>query len=193
MSTETTTAISLTKGQKVDLTKTHPGLTLIAVGLGWDVNAGSGDKFDLDAVAIMLRNGKFADTKDLIYFNNLNSTCGSVKHSGDNLTGAGDGDDEIIGIDLSKVPADVDAIIVAVNIYEAQNRRQTFGQVNNAFARVCDAGTNGELMRYDLSENASIATGMQMAKIYRHEGEWKFAALGIEFTGTWIDLTNSLK
>lgn len=178
--------INLEKGNRVDLTKTIPGLKHVGIGLGWDVK--KGNDADLDAFAVALRGGKFTSNSDLIYFGHLEGVSGSIKHSGDNLTGAGDGDDEVINIDLSKVPADVDQIMVAVNIYQAESRRQNFGQIDNAFIRVFDQDTNQEICRYDLSEDYSSATGMVMGKVYLHNGEWKFQAVGEGKNGSIADI-----
>ncbi len=179
------TTISLEKGGKVDLTKEAPGLTKAALGLGWDTNSsGSGPAFDLDASAFMLgANGKIRNEKDFVYFKNLKSACGSVLHTGDNLTGAGDGDDETIHAQLDQIPADVEQVVFVVNIYDAENRRQNFGQVKNAFIRLYDANTNQEILKYDLSEDFSSATGVQFGRIYRHNGSWKFEATGLGEAG----------
>jgi tellurium resistance protein TerD len=194
MSTETaSTSINLTKGQKIDLTKTNPGLKLLHLGLGWDENDSAGKKVDLDAFAVMLKSGKFVNDKDLIYFNNLTSVDGSIVHSGDNLTGKGDGEDEVITIDLSKVPADCDRIIVGANIYQADERNQTFGMVKNAFIRVANKDGNTELAKFDLSENYSTGKGANFAEIYRHEGVWKFSATGVEFAGSLVDFCQKYK
>ncbi len=187
-----TMTVSLVKGQKVDLTKNNPGLTKVFLAAGWDVGA----NFDLDIAAIMLDvNGKLAKKENLVFFNNLTSPDGSVMHRGDNLTGVGDGDDEVVDIDLSAVPADVDKIILAINIYQANERRQNFGMVKNAFVRTVNNTdpAKPELNRFDLSEDFSIGTGIEAASIYRHGGEWKFAALGTEFTGTWQNVMDKYK
>lgn len=178
-------AISLSKGQKVDLTKGNPGLKNLLVGLGWDVNVyDGGDDFDLDAAAFLLgENGKCANEKDFIFYGNLEHVSGGVKHCGDNLTGAGDGDDEQITIDLSKVPANVTKIAFTVTIYEAENRRQNFGQVSNAFIRIVDNVNGQELIRYDLGEDFSIETAVVVGELYRNNGEWKFNAIGSGFSG----------
>ena len=178
-------AISLSKGQKVDLTKGNPGLKNLLVGLGWDVNVyDGGDDFDLDAAAFLLgENGKCANEKDFIFYGNLEHVSGGVKHCGDNLTGAGDGDDEQITIDLSKVPANVTKIAFTVTIYEAENRRQNFGQVSNAFIRIVDNVNGQELIRYDLGEDFSIETAVVVGELYRNNGEWKFNAIGSAFSG----------
>lgn len=178
-------AISLSKGQKVDLTKGNPGLKNLLVGLGWDVNVyDGGDDFDLDAAAFLLgENGKCANEKDFIFYGNLEHVSGGVKHCGDNLTGAGDGDDEQITIDLSKVPANVTKIAFTVTIYEAESRRQNFGQVSNAFIRIVDNVNGQELIRYDLGEDFSIETAVVVGELYRNNGEWKFNAIGSGFSG----------
>ena len=177
--------ISLFKGQKVDLTKGNPGLSKIVVGLGWDVNKyDGGAAFDLDAAAFMLTaNGKVQNDSDFVFYNNLKHSSGSVQHMGDNLTGAGDGDDEQIKIDLSKIPANIEKIAFTVTIHEAEQRRQNFGQVSNAFIHVFDEAKNTDLIRYDLSEDFSIETAVVVAEIYRHSGEWKFNAIGSGFQG----------
>ena len=178
-------AVSLKKGQKVDLTKTNPGLKNILIGLGWDTNKyDGGADFDLDASVFLLGgNGKVASDDDFIFYGNLKHTSGSVEHLGDNLTGAGEGDDEEIKIDLSKVPANVEKIDFTVTIYEADERKQNFGQVENAFIRVVNAETNEELIRYDLGEDFSIETAVVIGELYRNKGEWKFNAIGSGFSG----------
>ena len=177
--------INLSKGQKVDLTKGNPGLKKIMVGLGWDVNAfDSGTSFDLDATVFMLgANGKCPTEKEFIFYGNTEHATGSVKHLGDNLTGEGDGDDEQILVDLSKIPANVQKIAFTVTIYDCDTRRQNFGQVNNAFIRIVDEATNTELVRYDLGEDFSIETAIVVGEIYRYNGEWKFNAIGSGFQG----------
>lgn len=178
-------AISLTKGQKVDLTKGNPKLTKIMVGLGWDVNAfDSGADFDFDAAAFMLgANGKCPTEKEFIFYGNLEHISGAVKHMGDNLTGAGEGDDEQIMIDLSKVPANIERIAFTVTIYDSDSRRQNFGQVSNAFIHLLDESNNTELIRYDLGEDFSIETAVVVGELYRYNGEWKFNAIGSGFQG----------
>lgn len=177
-------SISLTKGGNVNLSKEAPGLTKIAVGLGWDVRATDGAAFDLDASAFMLKSdGKVRGDGDFIFYGNLKSGDGSVQHQGDNLTGQGDGDDEVINVDLAAVPADVEKIAVSVTIHEADQRRQNFGAVSNAFIRVVNAGNGSEIARYDLSEDASTETAMIFGELYRHSGEWKFRAVGQGFAG----------
>ena len=177
--------INLSKGQKVDLTKGNAGLKSIMVGLGWDVNAfDSGTDFDLDAAAFMCgSNGKCPTEKEFVFYGNLEHGSGSVKHMGDNLTGEGDGDDEQILIDLSKVPSNVEKIAFTVTIYDADQRRQNFGQVSNAYIRIVDDATNTELIRYDLGEDFSIETAVVVGELYRHNGEWKFNAIGRGFQG----------
>ena len=177
--------INLSKGQKVDLTKGNPGLKSIMVGLGWDVNVfDSGADFDLDAAAFMLgADGKCPTEKEFIFYGNLNHTSEAVNHQGDNLTGEGEGDDEQIQVDLTKVPANVEKIAFTVTIYEAETRRQNFGQVSKAVIRLVDETTNPELIRYDLGEDVSIETAVVVGELYRHNGEWKFNAIGSGFQG----------
>ena len=178
-------AVCLKKGQKVDLTKTNPGLKEVLIGLGWDTNKYDGGKdFDLDSSVFMLgANGKVASDADFIFYGNLKHASGSVEHMGDNLTGVGEGDDEQIKIDLSKVPADVAKIDFTVTIYEAEERKQNFGQVENAFIHVMNAATGEELIRYDLGEDFSIETAVVIGELYRNQGEWKFSAIGSGFSG----------
>ena len=178
-------AVSLKKGQKVDLTKTNPGLKEVLIGLGWDTNKYDGGKdFDLDSSVFLLgANGKVASDDDFVFYGNLKHKSGAVEHMGDNLTGAGEGDDEEIKVDLSKVPADVEKIDFTVTIYEAEERKQNFGQVENAFIRVVNSATNEELIRYDLGEDFSIETAVVIGELYRNKGEWKFNAIGSGFGG----------
>jgi len=172
-------SVSLTKGGNVSLTKIAPGLTAVTVGLGWDVRSTTGTDFDLDASAILLdASGKAVDDKSFVFFNNLSSPDGSVEHTGDNLTGEGEGDDEAIKVNLSGVAAGVDKIVFPVSIYDAATRSQSFGQVMNAFIRVVDQSNNTELARYDLSEDASTETAMVFGELYRNAAEWKFRAVG---------------
>ena len=177
--------INLAKGQKVDLTKGNPGLKNIMVGLGWDVNAfDSGADFDLDAAAFMCgSNGKCPTEKEFIFYWNLEHASGALKHMGDNLTGEGEGDDEQIQVDLTKIPANIEKVAFTVTIYEAEARRQNFGQVSNAFIRIVDEATNQELIRYDLGEDFSIETAVVVGELYRNNGEWKFNAIGSGFQG----------
>lgn len=178
-------AISLVKGQKVDLTKGNPGLKKIMIGLGWDVNQfDTGADFDLDAAAFLLgANGSCPTEKEFVFYGNLEHSSGSVKHMGDNLTGAGEGDDEQIEIDLSLVPQNIEKIAFTVTIYDAEIRQQNFGQVSNAYIRIVDEVTNTELIRYDLGEDFSIETAVVVGEIYKHGGEWKFNAIGSGFQG----------
>ncbi len=177
--------INLSKGQKVDLTKKNPGLKNIMVGLGWDVNAfDSGADFDLDAAAFMLgSNGKCPTEKEFIFYGNLEHASGAVKHMGDNLTGEGEGDDEQIEVKLPDIPSDVERIAFTVTIYDSDVRRQNFGQVSNSFIRIVDMATDTELIRYDLGEDFSIETAVVVGELYRHNGEWKFNAIGSGFQG----------
>lgn len=173
-------AISLQKGQKVDLTKTNPGLTKIIIGLGWDVNKYDGGKeFDLDSSVFMLNaEGKVANDKDFIFFNNTTSSDGSVNHTGDNRSGAGDGDDEQIKIDLAIVSSNIAKISFGITIHEAQERNQNFGQVSNAYVRVLNEASGEELIRYDLGEDFSVETAVVVGELYRNNAEWKFNAIG---------------
>ena len=178
-------AISLKKGQKVDLTKTNPGLKNILIGLGWDTNKYDGGKdFDLDASVFLLNaSGKVNSDDDFVFYGNLKHVSGSVEHLGDNLTGEGEGDDEEIKIDLSKVPETIEKIDFTVTIYEAEERKQNFGQVENAFIRVVNEANGEELIRYDLGEDFSIETAVVIGELYRNKGEWKFNAIGSGFSG----------
>ena len=178
-------AITLSKGQKVSLTKGNPGLKNIVVGLGWDTNKYDGGfDFDLDSAAFLLgEDDKVNSDSDFIFYNNLKHSSGAVQHLGDNLTGEGDGDDEQVKLDLSLVPQNVNKIAFTVTIHEAQERRQNFGQVNNSYVRVVNADTNQELLKYELGEDFSIETAVVVCEIYRHNGEWKFNALGSGFEG----------
>jgi len=177
-------AISLSKGGNVSLTKSAPGLTNILIGLGWDARATDGAGFDLDASGFLLTTeGKVRSDADFVFFNQPASADGSVKHLGDNTTGEGDGDDEQITVDLTKVPADVDKIAIAVTIHDAEVRKQSFGMVSQAFVRVVNAGDNSEIVRYDLSEDFSIETALVFGEVYRNSGEWKFRAVGQGFQG----------
>lgn len=183
-------AINLVKGQKVDLTKSNVGLNKIMVGLGWDpVNSGKGflsslfgggnKAIDCDASAIMLgAEDQLLSIKDVIYFGNLVHASNSVKHMGDNLTGDGDGDDEQIFIELSHIPAQIEKIVFVVNIYDCINRKQDFGMIRNAFIRIVDHATHKELIRFNLTDNYSGSTALVVGEVYRHNGEWKFAAIG---------------
>jgi len=178
-------AIRLKKGQKIDLTKGNPGLTKIVVGLGWDTNKYSGGfDFDLDASAFLIdENGKAGGIEDFIYYNNLVGGDGAVNHTGDNLTGDGEGDDEQIKIDLTAVPKHVEKVAITVTIHDAIARGQNFGQVSNAFVRVVNEANEQEIMRYDLGEDFSVETALVVCELYRHQGEWKFNAVGNGFSG----------
>lgn len=184
--------VNLQKGQKVDLTKGNAGLSKILVGLGWDpvqssggggilssiFGGGSANNFDCDASVFLLNdNNKISNNNDIIYFGNLKSACGSVQHTGDNLTGQGDGDDEQIIVELNKVPERISKLVFVVNIYDCIKRKQHFGQVENAFIRVVDEKGN-EMVKFNLTENHSGKTALIIGEIYRHNGEWKFAAIG---------------
>ena len=177
--------INLTKGQKVDLTKGNPGLKKIMVGLGWDVNAfDSGADFDLDASAFLLgEDGKCPTEKEFIFYGNLTHESGAVQHMGDNLTGEGEGDDEQILVDLSLIPANIAKVAFTVTIYDSDARGQNLGQVSNSFIRIVDESTGQELIRYDLGEDFSIETAVVVGEVYRHNGEWKFNAIGSGFQG----------
>lgn len=184
--------VSLQKGGNVSLTKAEPGLEKIIVGLGWNARATTGDGFDLDASIFMLNeSGRVRSDNDFIFFNNKKSADGSVEHLGDNRTGAGEGDDEVIRVDLTKVPADVQKIVFAVSIYEAETRRQNFGMVSSAFIRVLNNATRNEITKYDLSEDASVETAMIFGELYRHNDEWKFRAVGQGFAGGFAALVAS--
>lgn len=184
--------ISLQKGGNVSLTKAEPGLEKIIVGLGWNARATTGEAFDLDASIFLLgESGKVRSDSDFIFFNNKKSADGSVEHLGDNRSGAGEGDDEVIRVDLMKVPADVQKIVFTVSIYEAETRRQNFGMISSAFIRVLNNATRGEITKYDLSEDASVETAMIFGELYRHNDEWKFRAVGQGFAGGFAALVSS--
>lgn len=185
-------ALSLTKGGNLSLTKEAPGMTKVLVGLGWDARSTDGQDFDLDASAFLLKaDGKVRADSDFIFYNQLKSVDGSVEHTGDNRTGEGDGDDEAIKVDLSKIPADIDKIMFTVTIHEAEARRQSFGQVRNAFIRIVNQDTNVEVGRYDLDEDASTETAVIFGELYRHGTEWKFRAVGQGFNGGLKPLAES--
>lgn len=172
-------SVSLAKGGNVSLTKIAPALTSVAVGLGWDIRSTTGADFDLDASALLCgADGKVVDDSHFVFFNNLKSPDGSVEHTGDNLTGEGEGDDEVINVDLAQLAPGVEKVVFPVSIYDALNRQQSFGQVVNAFIRIVDRATGSELARYDLSEDASSETAMVFGELYRRDGEWKFRAIG---------------
>ncbi|OMC83643.1 stress protein [Viridibacillus sp. FSL H7-0596] len=186
--------INLQKGQRVDLTKGKADLNRVMVGLGWDPvsqgksggllgglfggGGGNGSNVDCDASVLMLKDGHLKDGQDVVYFGKLKSKCGSVQHSGDNLTGDGDGDDEVVTIDLKSVPADYDKLVFVVNIYDCVKRKQHFGMIQNAYIRVFEPNTGNELIRYNLSDNYADLTTLVTGEIYRHNGEWKFGAIG---------------
>lgn len=177
-------ALSLQKGGNISLSKQDANLQRILVGLGWDPRSTDGQAFDLDASAFLLTaGGRVRGDHDFIFYNQLRSAEGSVEHTGDNRTGVGDGDDESIRVDLTKVPADIEKIAVAVTIDQADARRQNFGQVGGAFIRILNEDTGQELTRYDLGEDFSTETAVIFGEIYRHGGEWKFRAVGQGFAG----------
>lgn len=172
-------SVSLAKGANVSLTKQAPNLTAVTVGLGWDERATTGADFDLDASALMVdENGKILSDRHFVFFNNLTSPDGAVEHTGDNLTGGGDGDDEKINVNLKGLPEQCRRIAFAVSIYEAEQRRQSFGQVRNSFIRIVNADNGTELTRYDLGEDFSTETAMIFGELYAHGAEWKFRAVG---------------
>lgn len=178
-------AISLSKGQKVDLTKNNPGLSKVIVGLGWDTNKyDGGHDFDLDASVFLLNDqGKVSSEKDFVFYSNAEGGNGSVKHTGDNRTGEGDGDDEQIKVTLASVPQEIQKITFTITIHEAESRSQNFGQVSNAFVRIINEDNGEELIRYDLGEDFSIETAVVVGEMYRHGGEWKFNAIGSGYQG----------
>jgi tellurium resistance protein TerD len=177
-------ALSLSKGGNLSLTKTDPTLTNVLVGLGWDARATDGQDFDLDASVFLLgANDKVRGEHDFIFYNQPRSADGSVEHTGDNRTGEGDGDDESIKINLTRVPADVQKIVITVTIHDAEQRRQNFGQVQNAFVRIVNDANQNEIVRFDLNEDYSIETAMIFAELYRHNNEWKFRAVGQGYSG----------
>jgi tellurium resistance protein TerD len=176
--------VSLSKGGNVSLSKSEPGLKRILIGLGWDTRETAGADFDLDASLFMVgAGGRVRSDQDFIFYNNLRSADGSVEHTGDNLTGVGEGDDESIKVNLDTVPGDVEKLAVTVTIHDADARMQNFGQVSNAFIRVVNEESGNEIVRYDLSEDASTETAMIFGEVYRHGGEWKFRAVGQGYAG----------
>ena len=184
--------VSLTKGGNVSLSKEAPGLKKINVGLGWDTRRTDGADFDLDAMVFLVNDsGKVRNDQDFVFFNNKSSGDGSVVHQGDNRTGAGEGDDEVINVDLDKVPADVQKIVVAVVIYEGQSRGQNFGMVEKAYARVLNGDGGAEIARYDLTEDGGTVTAMIFGEVYRSAGEWKFKAIGQGFNEGFQALVKS--
>ena len=177
-------ALSLQKGGNLSLSKTDPSLSKILIGLGWDERSTDGTSFDLDASAFLLTvSGKVRGDADFIFYNQLKSTDGSVEHTGDNRTGQGDGDDESMKVDLSKVPAEITKVAFTVTIHDAEARRQNFGQVANAFIRVVNDATGTEIVRYDLAEDYSTETAMVFGELYRNNEEWKFRAVGQGYAG----------
>ncbi|GAB3455074.1 TerD family protein [Insolitispirillum peregrinum] len=177
-------AISLSKGGNVSLSKSEPGLKNILIGLGWDARSTDGADFDLDASAFMLgANGKVPDETSFIFYNNVKSADGSIEHTGDNKTGSGDGDDEAVKVHLDLVPATIQTVAITVTIHDAENRKQNFGQIRNAFIRIVNDETGKEIARYDLSEDYSAETAMIFGEIYRHNGDWKFRAVGQGYSG----------
>lgn len=177
-------AVSLKKGGNVSLTKEAPGLEKISVGLGWDVRATDGAEFDLDGSVFMLtEDGKVADDSGFVFYNNKTSPCGAVVHSGDNRTGEGHGDDEVVTVNLTTLPENIKKLVFAVTIHDADARDQNFGMVSSAAIRCVNNADGNELTRYDLSEDASVETAMVFAELYRHNGEWKFKAVGQGFEG----------
>ena len=184
-------AVTLSKGQNVSLSKTDPLLKHILIGLGWDARSSDGQDFDLDASVFMTAdNGKVPSDDYFVFYNQLKSPCGSVQHTGDNLTGDGDGDDESIIVELGKVPANIKSLFVTVTIHDAETRRQNFGQVSNAFVRLVNHETDQEVLRFDLSEDYSTETAMVFGEVYRHNGDWKFRAIGQGYTGGLLALCN---
>lgn len=171
--------LNLDKGQKLNLDKVAPQLRVAMIGLGWDARSTDGQDFDLDVSAFMLReNGKVTGAKDFIFYSNLKSEDGSIIHTGDNQTGDGDGDDEAMTVDLNAVPQDIQRIVFTVTIYKGPERRQSFGQVSNAYARLINHDTQEEIARFDLTEDYSTETAMQMVELYRRDGTWRFGAIG---------------
>ncbi|MER5637249.1 TerD family protein [Kitasatospora sp. NPDC002227] len=171
-------SVTLAKGGNVSLTKAAPNLTQVRIGLGWDARSTTGAPFDLDASALLCSGGKVMGDEYFVFYNNLKSPEGSVEHQGDNLTGDGEGDDEVVLVNLDLVPVQADKVVFAVSIYDADARLQNFGQVGNAYIRVVDALTEQEIARYDLTEDASGETAMIFGELYRYQGEWKFRAVG---------------
>ena len=185
--------VSLSKGSNVSLEKVAPGLKKVLIGLGWNVRSTDGAAFDLDASLFMLKaDDKVRSDSDFIFYNNPKSAEGSIEHTGDNRTGAGEGDDEQIKVDLSRVPTDVSKLVVSVTIHEAESRRQNFGMVSSAFIRLVNQDNDQEVVRYDLSEDASTEAAMIFGEVYRHNDEWKFRAVGQGFNGGLGPLAKSM-
>lgn len=186
-------AISLQKGGNLSLTKTDASLDIVLVGLGWDARASDGQDFDLDASAFLVsKNGRVRSDADFCFYNQLSVGGGSVEHQGDNLTGDGDGDDEQIKITLSKLPADIEKVAIAVTIHDFENRRQNFGMVSNAYIRLVNEQSGKEIVRYDLSEDASVETAMIFAELYRKDSGWSFRAIGQGYKGGLGPLAKNL-
>lgn len=182
--------VNLTKGGNISLTKENPDLSNVTVGLGWDVRTTTGANFDLDASAVVAdSSNKALSDQHFVFFGNLKTPDGSVEHSGDNLTGRGDGDDEQIQVDLTSLSSDADKVIIAVNIYQADQRGQSFGQVRNAYIRVINTETQEEMARYDLTEDASTDTAMVFGELYRHSDDWKFRAVGQGYVSGLVGIT----
>lgn len=177
-------AVTLSKGGNMSLSKTDPALQRVMVGLGWEARSTTGTDFDLDASAFLVQaNGRVRSDDDFIFYNQLQSTCGSVQHTGDNRTGAGDGDDESLELALGQIPASIEKVVFCVTIHDADSRRQNFGQISEAFMRLVNLDTGVELARFDLGEDYSTETAMIFGEIYRHQGDWKFRAVGQGFAG----------
>ncbi|WP_033542573.1 TerD family protein [Planococcus sp. CAU13] len=178
-------AINLSKGQKVDLTKSNPGMSKVVVGLGWDTNKyDGGQDFDLDSSVFLLNaNGKAASEADFIFYNNTVGAAGAVEHTGDNRTGEGEGDDEQVKVNLTAIPSSIEKVTFAITIHDGEARGQNFGQVSNSYVRIVNEDTNEELIRYDLGEDFSIETAIVVGELYRHGGEWKFNAIGSGYQG----------
>lgn len=183
-------AVSLNKGQRVSLTKGNPSLDKVLIGLGWDINHYDGEAhFDLDASIFMLKhNGKVGNDNDFIFYGNLEHPSQSVIHTGDNRTGDGDGDDEVIKVELSKIPTGYERLVVVITIYDADRRFQNFGMISNAYIRLVDENNNEEILRYDLSEDFSTQTALVVGEIYRHLGQWQFKAIGSGYNGGLVRL-----
>ena len=185
--------VSLAKGGNVSLSKEAPGLTAVRVGLGWDTRVTDGQGFDLDASVFLLADGgRVRSDADFVFYNNRIGGDGAVQHQGDNQTGAGDGDDEVVQVSLDRLPPDVTRLSFAATIHDADARRQNFGMVSNAYIRVVNAQGGAEIARYDLSEDASVETAMTFGDLYRHNGEWKFKAIGQGYAGGLGPLARSL-
>ncbi len=184
--------VNLVKGGNISLSKEAPGLTKFIIGLGWDVRKDGGSNFDLDASIFMLgENEKIRSEKDIIYFGNLKSKDGSVIHTGDNLTGEGDGDDEQLKVDLAKVPSDIHKLVVTVSIYDAKKKKQNFGMISNSFVRIVDEKSSKEITRYDLGSEFGEECSVIFGEIYRKNGEWKFRAVGQGIKDEIRELVNS--